>query len=501
MATHGKEFLPVSNGEIWYNRNMVFKNLLNWITGRSPEESAPEPTQPQRERRRFQRIGLEDGLVWLGEQGPFPVLNLSYGGLKFEIPSEHPGNGAVSVGQVFEASVQLENVRFATTLKICNRFDTVFGCSFVGLKPAASRLISEFLKPRIIGASMTEIDGSRLQHHDPSLRMRWFQGEEGTQIFLWQALDGEIVREEYYFLDYIITWNQETQVFQTGKLRSDKGKSGFGRVDPSTVVFFKVPSHRAVRMGRKILECAALPLEARDQMLANLIREEKRLYQRYIIRAGDRAPRFTPDGHPGRHLVVANLSVGGIAFLTPEEGLGAVGKRGELLTGRLELDGNVVPIHTRIIYATGQMIGGTLELAGTAGGDEIARFLAPRLLGQSLEEMPSPLEELPQSFRSSRVYLHVGLHNTHVISAVNPDRNLLAGRIAFMDHILVWEHGTLTSWKCPGGIVFPRDWELPLDILEREAAIPEHLRGICAEMLESAELPTEVVTAWKKVLS
>ncbi|MBP7633972.1 hypothetical protein KBA41_07355 [Candidatus Ozemobacteraceae bacterium] len=480
---------------------MVFKNLLNWITGRASEEAAPEPVQPQSERRRFQRIGLEDGLVWLGEQGPFPVLNLSYGGIKFEVPAGTSGDGGITPGQALEANIQLGNVRFATGLKICNRFDTVFGCSFVGLKPAASRLISDFLKPRIIGASLTEIDGSRLQHLDPGLRMRWFQGEEGTQIFLWQTLDGEIVREEYYFLEYIITWNQETQVFQTGKLHPDKGKSGFGRVDPSTVVFFKVPSHRAIRMGRKILECAALPLEARDQMLANLIREEKRLYQRYIIRAGDQAPRFTPDGHPGSHLVVANLSVGGIGFLTPEEELGTVGKRGELLTGRLELDGNVIPIHVRIVYHTAQMIGGTLEAAGTAGSDEIARFLAPRLLGQSLEEIPSPLEELPQSFRSSRVYLHVGLHNTHVISAVNPDGSLMAGRIAFMDHILVWERGSLTSWKCPGGIVFPRDWELPLDILERETAIPEHLRGICAEMIESAELPTEVGTAWNNVLS
>jgi len=480
---------------------MVFKHLLNWITGKPSEEAAPELAQLQSERRRFQRIGLEDGLVWLGDQGPFSILNISYGGIKFEIPAVQSDGGAIPVGQVLEANIQLGNVRFATDLKICNRFDTVFGCSFVGLKPAASRLVSDFLKPHIIGASLTEIDGSRLQHHAPNLRMRWFQGEEGTQIFLWQTLEGEIVREEYYFLDYIITWNQETQVFQTGKLRPDQGKSGFGRVDPSTVVFFKVPSHRAIRMGRKILECAALPLEARDQMLANLIREEKRLYQRYIVRAGDQAPRFTPDGKPGQHLVVANLSVSGIAFLTPEEDVGAIGGRGELLTGRLELEGGVVPIHVRIVYVTSQMIGGTLELAGTAGSDEIARFLAPRLLGQSLEELPSPLEELPQSFRSSRVYLHVGLHNTHVISAVNPDGSLLAGRIAFMDHVLVWERGGLASWKCPGGIVFPRDWELPLDILEREAAIPEHLRGICLEMIESAELPSEVIAAWKKVLS
>lgn len=479
---------------------MDFTNLLNWITGRTSEESVSEPVLTQSERRRFQRIGLEDGLVWLGGHGPFTILNLSYGGIKFELVNTPPGMPEPTAGQVLEASIQLRNARFTVDLTICNRFGNVFGCSFTGLKPAVSRLISDFLKPRIIGASLSEIDSSRLQHEDPRIRMRWFQGDEGTQIFLWQTLDGEIVKEEYYFLDYIITWDQQTQLFQTGKLRADQGKSGFGRVDPSTVVFFKVPSHRAIRIGRKILEHASLPAEARDQMLANLVREEKRLYQRYIVRAGDQAPRFTPDGKPHLHLVVANLSAAGIAFMTPEEGSGLVVERGELLTGRLGLEGAVLPIHIRVVYITHQMIGGALEQAGTAGAGELARFLAPRLLGQSLEELPTPFEELPQSFRSSRVYLHVGLHNTHVISVVAPDGNLTAGRIAFMDHILVWERSAMVAWKCPGGIVFPRDWDLPLDILERQAAVPEHLPLICTEMIDSAQLPTEVTAAWKRVL-
>jgi len=480
---------------------MDFKNLLSWITGRRTEDAVSEPVRTQSERRRFQRIGLEDGLVWLREHGPFPILNLSYGGIKFELaqkPAEMPFPEA---GQTIEAHVQLGNARLSTNLTVRNRSGTLFGCSFSGLTPASARLVSDFLKPRIIGASLAEIDSTRLQNQEPGLRMRWFQGEEGTQIFLWQSLDGELVKEEYYFFDYIITWHQQTQKLQTGRLESKQGKTGFGRIDPSTVVFFKVPSHRALRIGRKILEYATMPAEARDQMLANLMREERRLYQRYIVRAGDQAPYFTPDGAHHHHLVVANLSANGIAFLPPEEGFGMIGGRGELLTGRLELDGSALPVHVRIVYTSRQMIVGTLELSGTTGIDEIARFLAPRLLGQSLEELPTPLDELPLSFRSSRAYLHVGLHNTHVISVVAPDGNLTAGRIVFMDHVLVRECSATTSWKCPGGIVFPRDWELPLDILEHQTAVPGHLVETCREMIDAAPLPAEVTTAWKRAFS
>ncbi|HEY9072256.1 MAG TPA: PilZ domain-containing protein [Candidatus Ozemobacteraceae bacterium] len=480
---------------------MDFRQLLNWITGRAAGEQAPEQAPAQSERRRFQRIGLSDGLVWLNAAGPFSVLNLSYGGIKFEIPGEAADRPLPGVGETIEARIQLGNVRFSTRLTICNRFGTVFGCSFSGLTPAAARLMSDFLKPRILGASITEIDSSRLQHKDGDLRMRWFQGEEGTQIFLWQSLEGEIVKQEYYFLDYIITWNQRTQTFQTGRLRDEHGKSGFGRIDPSTVVFFKIPSHRALQMGRKILECAALPAEARDQMLANLAREERRLYQRYVVRAEERAPRLLLDGEGSRTLVVTNLSAGGIAFLTPETGAASIGSRGDLLSGRLELGGAPLSVKVRIMYATPQTVGGSLEPASPEDADAFARFLAPRLLGQSLEELPTPLEELPTAFRTARAYLHIGLHNTHVISIVAPDGTLTAGRISFMDHILVWERSSLAAWKCPGGIVFPRDWELPLDILEREPQPPEHLPPTCREMIAAAALPPEVAAAWERVLS
>lgn len=479
---------------------MDFRQLLNWITGREAGEQAPEQAPAQSERRRFQRIGLSDGLVWLNEAGPFTVLNLSYGGIKFEIPAETADTPLPGAGEAVEARIQLGNTRFATRLTICNRVGTVFGCSFSGLTPAAARLVSDFLKPRILGASIAEIDGSRLQNQEGNLRMRWFQGDEGTQIFLWQSLEGEIVKQEYYFLDYIITWNQHTQAFQTGRLRDERGKTGFGRIDPSTVVFFKIPSHRALQMGRKILECAALPADARDQMLSNLVREERRLYQRYIVRAGDQAPRFLPDGQVDRPLVVANLSAGGIAFLTPEAGADTVGRRGDRLSGLLELGGTALTVNVRILYATPQTIGGSLEL-DAPDSDAFARFLAPRLLGQSLEELPAPLEELPAAFRTARAYLHIGLHNTHVISIVAPDATLTAGRISFMDHILVWERGALAAWKCPGGIVFPRDWELPLDILERESALPAHLPATCLEMIDAACLPREVTAAWKRVLA
>ncbi len=495
---------------------MGFQDLLNWITGKRPPETPPSAVSAPRERRRFQRIDLPDGLVTIGQRGPFPVTNLSYGGLRFDLAlapdAGHPGSPDTAgkgggaepfpVGQIFDARVNLHHVQLAVSLKVCNIQGTLIGCSFERLSATQSRILSDILKPRIIGASLQEIDAAAIQNRDPGLRLRWFQGDDGAQIYLWQTLEGQTVKEEYYFLDYVITWDNRQQVLQTGRLRQEAcGKAGYGRIDPSSVVFFQVPSHRALKMGKVILEHATLPPAVRDPLLNGMVREERRLYHRYVLKEVDAGVKF----HLGRNregtLGVANLSYNGLAVMIPEQQLPRALARGQELEGEIQIGERFIRVRVQLAYVTAQVAGGFMRLLEPGQNEVLAAFLAPRLLGQALEELPAPMEETPFAPSGARGYLFVGLHNTHLLAMITTGPRLVHGRIAFMDRILTWERNALVAYSCPCGVVFPRDWELPSDVVERLPEVPAELRQMCLLMIESAPLPEEVRTVWAAVLA
>ncbi len=485
---------------------MGFQDLLNWITGRRPPvEPTPAPGAA-RERRRFQRIDLSDGVLTVDEAGPFPVTNLSYGGLRFDLKgTDQPP--AFPAGRVFAARVTLFQSQMTVSLKVCNVLGTLVGCSFENLSPVHSRLIGDFLKPRIIGASLQEINASALQNREPGLRLRWFQGDDGAQVFLWQTLEGEAVKQEYYFLDYVITWDNRQRVLQTGKMRTEAGKAGYGRIDPSAVAFFQVPSHRALKMGKVILENSSLPPEVRDPMLNGIVREERRLYQRYVLRKTDAGLRFFPGTAREGALPVANLSFNGLAVALPEENLRQGLVRGQILEGELQIGDRFLPVRVVLAYVTPQVAGGFMKVLDEAQGEVLAAYLAPRLLGQALEEMPAPVDETPFAPAGARSYLFVGLHNPHLLTMVAPGLGgssgaprLVHGRIAFMDKVLSWERSALAAYTCPCGVVFPRDWDLPPDLVERLPAVPADLVEMCRLMVEAAPLPEEVKAVWGKAL-
>ncbi|RCK78959.1 MAG: hypothetical protein OZSIB_0510 [Candidatus Ozemobacter sibiricus] len=495
---------------------MGFQDLLHWIVGKRPAETAGAPVAGVRERRRFQRIEVNDGLVTLGDRGPFPISNLSYGGLRFDAGASEDGEAsraapptegkaaseAFAIGQVYEARVNLHHVQLAATLKVCNVQGALVGCAFEKLSATQSRILSDILKPRIIGASLQEIDAAAIQNRDPNLRLRWFQGEDGAQIFLWQTLEGQTVKEEYYFLDYVITWDNRMQVLQTGRLRQEGGgKPGYGRIDPTSVAFFQVPSHRALKMGKVILEHATLPPGVRDPLLNGMAREERRLYHRYVLKEGEAGVKF----HLGRNregtLSVTNLSYNGLGVLLPEQELPRGLARGQELEGELQIGAEFIRVRVQLAYVTPQVAGGFMRVLDPAQNERLAEFLAPRLLGQALEELPAPMEEKPIAPSGARGYLFVGLHNTHLLALVAPGARLVHGRIAFMDRTLNWERNALVAYACPCGVIFPRDWELPSDAVERLPEVPAELRQMCRLMIESASLPEEVRAAWMNALT
>ena len=475
---------------------MNFNDLLDWISGRTKAE---EPSIPHtRERRRFQRIDLGAGEVLIGRQGPFPVGNLSYGGLRIDLAD--PDDGVfIAVGEEYEAEIHFQEVRFTTKLLICSRLGNCIGCSFTRLSSAHARIVSDYLKPRIIGASLQEISGAKLQCDEPNVRMRWFQGEDGAQIFLWQALDGELIKEEYYFMNYVITWDDKQQFLQTGKIIDSSSKVGYGRIDPNTVAFFQVPSHRALKMGKVILEFSDLPVEAKDHLLASIAREERRLYNRYVLSRNDIRILFHPTLEPGTELEVANLSLTGIALLVPEGRTTERIRLEELISGTLHLAAGNVPIQIQIIYQSSQVVGGAMVISEESA-EKLARFLGPRIMGQSLEELPAPLDELPLAPSNSRATLFIGIHNTHVLSLICSSGKLVAGRIVFMDQMLMFSRKGLQACACQRGIIFPRDWDVAPELIDVLPEVGADLLATCAEMIAVAPIPEEVKRAWNEHL-
>jgi len=478
---------------------MGFQNLLNWISGRSPVGQT-RTTASQSERRRFQRIDLAEGKLTIGSEGSFPINNISYGGVRIDL--RHPELlGNFPSGRVFEGRIDLLSIHFATRFKVCNVVENFVGCSFDNLSSAHSRIVSEFMKPRIIGASLQEINASTLQNRDPGLRLRWFQGDEGAQIFLWQTLNGGTVKEEYYFLDYLITWDNVKHLLQTGRISDSGGKAGFGRIDPSSVAFFQVPSHRALKMGKVILENAGLPIEAVAPLLNGISREERRLYFRYVLKENDSNLRFYPGKSREGFFRVANLSFNGLALALPEGEQAAELERGQELEGELQIGERFITVQVRLSYSAPQLIGGNMRILDPDKTEILAGFLAPRILGQSLEELPAPMEEeVPFAPSGSRSYLFVGLHNTHILSLIAPGNRLVNGRIVFMDKVVRWEHSLLTAYSCPRGIIFPRDWDLPHELVEPIPTLSPETVAVCSQMIEAARIPEEMRKAWEKVL-
>ncbi|GAB1351595.1 hypothetical protein MASR1M12_03250 [Erysipelotrichia bacterium] len=464
------------------------KKLVDWLSGTGEEINQPQGGAE--ERRRFQRLHLENCRYFIGNEGPFSVSNLSYGGFRVDLSSWSEIN-SLQHGQEIAGFLHLHQIQLECRVEIRNIFGRLAGCSFVGLTSLQARIVSEFLKPRILGLSLREIDSAKLKNDDPELKMRWFQGEDGVQIFLWQTVEGAAVRQEFYFLDYFMAWQGSEGSLQTGKVKPEN-RSGFGRISPDSVVFFRIPPYRALKMGRTILECSKLPESAREKLLNEISGEEKRLFHRFIVK--NEHIFFKPAGSD-TELAILNISLKGIALLKPSETCVPDSHccPGEVITAKQSIKVIFFPAYTH-----DNILGGIIKPASDADQNNLEHFLAPRLLAQYLEEVAAPLEIPTLAPAGARIYLYTGLHNTHILSLVTPDGELHNGRIAFMDRALTCRRGRMQEIHCPSGLIFPAEWE------------PENTRGtiapdpgtlaICREMVVNAEIAPEVKKAWLRHL-
>ena len=467
-----------------------FTKLINWLSGTGDNEKYQTEEIKSSERRRFQRLNLNDCRVFIGSEGPFPVLNLSFGGIRIDLESY---SGQFQQNTELYCDVFLENILLSNSVVVKNIAGRLAGCSFSNLSINESRILRDFLKPRILGCSLREIESAKLQNDAPELRLRWFQGEDGTQIFLWQTMDGESVKQEFYFFDYFIGWEKPDTSLKIGIIK-DAARRNFGRISPESIAFFKIPSHRALRLGQTILKFSQLPLEATERLINEIAKEEKRLYHRYVIR--EKEIYFSPVAISELNVPVLNLSSNGIAILNiPELSI----EKGQKISGILQLETDELKVDFTPAFIETHFCGGSLEMSPS---DHLifSGFLAPRLLAQYLEKVPAPLEVPFFATTDSHSYLYAGLHNTHILSLIDQEGNLLAGRIAFMDILIRYHNRKLLQHSCTEGIIFPGDWDIPAHLLKGESPMSEDATNFCIELLGSSMMPAEIKSAWLGIL-
>lgn len=468
------------------------KKLVNWLSGTSAKKE--EVSAVAAERRRFQRLQLEDCEATFFGGGPFPVSNLSYGGFQVDLASWAALPG-IEKNTVYDCQLKMQGVQLACRIVVKNLLNTLAGCAFSDMTPAQSGVVADFIRPRIVGCSLREINAAKLKNDSPELKMRWFQGENGAQVFLWQTVEGESVKQEFYFFDYFMTWDKAGEGLRTGKVKSES-RGSFGRISPDSVMFFRIPPYRALKLGRTVLECSKLPEEARERILQEIASEEKRLFHRYIVKDGGVV--FVTDEPAGHKLSVLNISVKGIAlYNAPESPVNC----DNALSGSLVIGNSSIRATFKPAYTHANLVGGRLLVVDADSQQQFEEFLAPRLLAQYLEEMPSPTERPPFAPPNAHSYLYTGLYNTHLLSLVESGDKLNAGRIAFMDRALSFRNNKLSEFRCPEGLIFPGDWELDAAILWPLDAVEPMTRKICREMVDSAEqIAPEVKRAWLAVL-
>jgi len=466
--------------------------LVKWLSGTSAKKE--EASAVASERRRFQRLQLENCEVTFFGGGPFPVSNLSYGGFRVDMAG-WVGLSGIEKDTLYDCQLRMQGVQLACRVVVKNIFSSLVGCAFADMTPTQSAVVGDFIKPRIIGCSLREINAAKLKNDSPELKMRWFQGENGAQIFLWQTVEGESVKQEFYFFDYFMTWDQDGEGLRTGKIRTES-RSSFGRISPDSVAFYKIPPYRALQLGRTVLECSRLPEEARERILQEIAGEEKRLFHRYIVKDGGVV--FVADAPAAHRLTVLNISMTGVALYNPPES--PVSSESSI-SGALFIGDHSLRAMFKPAYSHANILGGRLIIEDAAGQQNFEQFLAPRLLAQYLEEVPSPTERPPYAPPNARCYLYTGLHNTHVLALIDTGGVLYSGRIAFMDRALKWHGKVLTEYRCPEGLIFPGDWELESAIVSPIVTVDVMTVQISREMVESAEqIAPEVKKAWLEIL-
>ncbi|KAF1080226.1 MAG: hypothetical protein GQF41_3394 [Candidatus Rifleibacterium amylolyticum] len=476
---------------------MNFNQMMNWILGRSqPSQLSPVPekTAPQAERRISHRLSNSEGIVQIAGVGEFPVKDLSQGGLSVDTHSLQDSSG-FQVGNVLSARLLLGNVFFETDLRICSIRKDEAGCSFNSMPFGHSRVLHDFIKPTLLGKSLREIKSTEAN-------LLWFQGDEETQIHYWRRPEGGLDKADFYFMGYVISFDGKDNSLKTGFVQSPFLGSSVHRVPgEGAIVYHEVPSYRALKLGHIIFDQGSLPEEVYVNLGCIMFREEKCTFSRVILGENEKNIRFEFADESGKVVLkVASLCSTAISALLPDSPVKRKVPGGTLLNGVLHLPELSLPATFKVVFQHDFFIGGGLKLHNPDDAEVFASFLTPRLLGKSLESVAPPVESKPFAPYGSRASLHVGIHNTHLLSLLSNNGQLLYGRLVFSDRVVIWDKNSLSAYSCVQGLIFPSDWETVINQQDQISHDDPALMNTTREILHSSRISQDVLKAWLAVL-
>jgi hypothetical protein len=332
--------------------------------------------------------------------------------------------------------------------------------------------------------------------------LRWFQGEEETQIHYWSRPEGGFDKADFYFMDYLIAFDGKNNTLRTGFVQTPfLGSGSHGIPGQGAVVFHATPSYRALRLGHIIFEHASLPEEIYLDLAGIMYREEKCTFSKVVLGESDRNVTFEFSDESGPAVLqVASLCSTAISAILPDSPKKRKISKGTMLSGFLNLSQQKIPAVFKVVFQHDFIIGGGLRLQQASDAESMASFLAPRLLGKSLEIAEPPAEMPLFASRDARASLYTGIHNTHLLSLITyPDR-LIFGRMVFGDRVLLWDKNHLCAYKFPHGLVFPSDWNIVMNPREQIPHDDHVLINTAKEILQNSCVSAEVLKAWMAVL-
>ncbi len=477
---------------------MNFNQMMDWILGRSIPEPAAESTkqQPQKaaERRISHRLSCSDVMVQITGAGEFPLVDLAQGGLSISVKDNQLPEKP-EVGTLLPARLRLGSVFFDIDLKVCSIRIGEIGCAFSDMPAGHSRALHDFLKPRKLGLSLREIKSTEAN-------LRWFQGEEETQIHYWSNPDGGFDKADFYFMDYLIAFDGKTNSLRTGFVQTPfLGGGSHGIPGQGAIVFHATPSYRALRLAHIIFEQGTLPEDIYLNLAGIMYREEKCTFSKVAIGESDRNITFEYSDDSGPVILrVASLCSTAISAVLPDSPNKRKIPYGTLLNGVLNLPKQKIPAVFKVVFQHDFIVGGGLKIQQTSDNESMSSFLAPRLLGKSLEMAEPPAEMPPFAPRGARPHLYTGIHNTHILSLITHPEHLIYGRMVFGDRVIVWDKNLLTAYAYPQGLVFPSDWNIVISPRDKVPHDDPVLIATMKEILHSSCVSDEIMKAWQAIL-
>jgi len=215
---------------------------------------------------------LEPGLGEVGSVLVGSVLNVSLRGLGVRLKSPEE-KAKINLGQEMAAAIEIEKFSVPLTVEVVRFFgDVGIGLRFKPPYPRELAELEKFLEPRFLGPTLREIKSEALQQTDDKV-LRWFHGENETQLFSWTAKsDGSILQQQLIFLERVVEWGKGIPL-RTGKVRSSEepGAAGrFGWVRSELLEFDREPDKDLLEQVGSLLKCSEIEEKVKSEFLIKI---------------------------------------------------------------------------------------------------------------------------------------------------------------------------------------------------------------------------------------